>query len=335
LPLDLILRRLDDVPTLTTLSLTGGEPSLRPQTLTRLVLPLVRYAKARGLSVQVNTNLTLPWSRYEPLLPWVDVFHTSLNAADAATFVAQALGPLAVGTKAEHLFARLLENIRTLVRHDAYVSVETMLSPTTVPHLLAIHDLIASLGVQRQEVHPLYAAGFGTRLPTLPRAMLAHAVAELLDARSPDVTLLFGTLPFYWCQATPKEAELLRRLSLTPGVHVRNDPDGRNRLNVSAFTGAVRVTDFRPDVVVGDIRTEDLLTVYRRWRRSEAAEALSCRCPLIGCLGPNMLVRAMYYAEATFSSGAGDEAWQRFSFETVASGAEEDPRRNCASSSTS
>jgi radical SAM/CxCxxxxC motif protein YfkAB len=315
LPLPLLLRRLDEVEGLTTLSLTGGEPSFLPATLDRLVLPLLHYARARGLKVQLNTNLTLPYHRYRALLGLVDVFHTSLNAADEEAFAESAFAehPSPPGPQAARLFQRILDNARRLVAAGAFVSVETMLSRATLPSLVAIHHLCASVGVQRQEIHPLYSVGFARKLSPLTRSELRLAVARLLAARDPRVWLLFGTLPFYWCHADEAERELLASLAAAPRVTVRNDPDGRNRVNVSAFSGDVFVSDFASPGALGNIRHEALSAIFQRWRQSAPARAHACRCPRVGCLGPNLIVRAMYYPRYTFRSGSGDAAlsvWQ-------------------------
>src|SRR3546814_13760887 len=66
-------------------------------------------------------------------------------------------------------------------------------------------------------------------------------IEQLLDAHAADVWLLFGTLPFFACSADAAERETILRLRRAPNVTVRNDPDGRNRLNIDALTGGVRL----------------------------------------------------------------------------------------------
>ncbi|MES7181315.1 radical SAM protein, partial [Cutibacterium acnes] len=79
IPLELVLKRLDEIEQLRTISITGGEPSFHPGALRDYIVPLLQYAKARGLKTQINTNLTLDYERYETLLPYIDVFHISYN----------------------------------------------------------------------------------------------------------------------------------------------------------------------------------------------------------------------------------------------------------------
>lgn len=314
LPLAMVLRRLDEIPGLTTLSLTGGEPSLQRKTERELVLPLLRYAAARGLYTQLNTNLTLPWPHYEPLVGWVDVLHTSLNAATPEAFSRQAFArhrQMPDAAQAARLFERILENASRLSAEGVFVSVETMLSPATRDAIAAIHRLVVAVGARRQEIHPMYPVDFARDLPLLSRAELRQAIEGLLDVKSAGIWLLFGTLPFFWCTADAAERRLLRRLASTPGITVRNDPDGRHRLNVNIFTGDVFVSDFWDQRPIGNIRTASLTELFDAWQRSREQERLSCRCPAVGCLGPNGIVVETYYRGQRFVSGAGDAAFRQ------------------------
>ncbi|MBJ8193174.1 radical SAM protein, partial [Bacillus cereus] len=69
LPLDLMLKRLDEVEHLETISITGGEPALLDKTVDEVIVPLLKYAKERGIRSQINSNLTLDIRRYEKMLP--------------------------------------------------------------------------------------------------------------------------------------------------------------------------------------------------------------------------------------------------------------------------
>ena len=62
LPLDLLLRRLDEIPLLRSLSITGGEPMLSLSAIKNYVVPILRYAHERGVRTQINSNLTLRFS---------------------------------------------------------------------------------------------------------------------------------------------------------------------------------------------------------------------------------------------------------------------------------
>ncbi|QHQ82231.1 radical SAM/CxCxxxxC motif protein YfkAB [Bacillus subtilis] len=79
LPLDLLLRRLDEVPLLRSISITGGEPMLSLKSVREYVVPLLKYAHERGVRTQINSNLTLDLARYEEIIPYLDVLHISHN----------------------------------------------------------------------------------------------------------------------------------------------------------------------------------------------------------------------------------------------------------------
>lgn len=55
LPIDMILERLDEIPHLRTLSITGGEPMMSKKSVDQYVLPLLKYAHSRGVRTQINS----------------------------------------------------------------------------------------------------------------------------------------------------------------------------------------------------------------------------------------------------------------------------------------
>jgi len=95
--------------------------------------------------------------------------------------------------------------------------------------------------------------------------------------------------------------ELLKRLYRSKNVTVRNDPDGRSRLNVNIFNGDIIVTDFGDTPPLGNIQTTRLVDAYASWQTSSLAKELSCHCPAVSCLGPNILVKNSYYQDCDFS----------------------------------
>ncbi|HDR5138114.1 TPA: radical SAM protein, partial [Bacillus anthracis] len=72
LPMDLLLKRLDEIPHLRSLSITGGEPMLSKKSVDNYVTPLLKYAHERGVRTQINSNLTIDLARYEQIIPYLD-----------------------------------------------------------------------------------------------------------------------------------------------------------------------------------------------------------------------------------------------------------------------
>jgi len=59
-------------------TVSGGEPLLQPD-FTRAILGL---CKEEGIHTALDTNLAVPWSRVEPILPVVDLFLVDVKIAD-------------------------------------------------------------------------------------------------------------------------------------------------------------------------------------------------------------------------------------------------------------
>ncbi|WP_058303342.1 radical SAM/CxCxxxxC motif protein YfkAB [Gorillibacterium timonense] len=304
LPLTLVLKRLEEVDGLTSLSLTGGEPSFSRETIDTTLLPLLRYAKERGLKTQINSNLTLDLERYELMAPYLDVLHITFNYSGPDDFHSIGFGHSGREVSraaSDKLYGNLLRNARALSDGGVFVSAETMINYRTWNQLSAIHRSVAELGCKRHEVHPMYPSAFAASLPALPLERMKEAIRQLLADRNPAVWLLFGTLPFFACSSDDDDLVLLGELRKAPNVTVRNDPDGRNRLNVSLFTGDIRVTDFATVPPLGNIQTHRLNEVFDLWLQHELARSVSCHCPAAACCGPNLLVADMYYKGTDFT----------------------------------
>ncbi|MUT64446.1 radical SAM/CxCxxxxC motif protein YfkAB [Paenibacillus sp. NEAU-GSW1] len=303
LPLELMLRRLDEVEHLETISITGGEPSFSDRTVKEYMVPLLQYARSRGIRSQINSNVTLPYSRYEQLAPYLDVMHISFNYTTADDF--HAIGFAKAGHSvsrdaAVKLYDRMIDNARRLSDAGVLVSAESMINYRTHEKIDEIHRLIVEMGCQRHEVHPMYPSSFAKDLPAIDRLQMRRAIEKLLESRDRSVWMLFGTLPFYHCSDDAEERALLTRLQQEPNVTVRNDPDGRNRLNVNLFTGEVFVTDFSDVPSFGNIESEKLDDVFDRWLGHSLARSVNCYCPAASCCGPNLLVKDMYYGDVDF-----------------------------------
>ncbi len=304
LPVELMLSRLDEIPLLRSISITGGEPMLSMKSVKEYVVPLLRYAHERGVRTQINSNLTLDLKRYELITPYLDVLHISHNYGSLDDF--NEIGFAMMEKKPnlrqrEQYFQRMVENAKALTAEGVIVSAETMLNRRTLPHIESIHKQIVEMGCQRHEVHPMYPSDFASGLEAATLPEIREGIQRLLDVRDKNTWMLFGTLPFYACSNHEDDLRLLKRLYTEKNVTVRNDPDGRSRLNVNIFDGNVIVTDFGDAPPLGKIQTDRLQEVYDKWLESQLARSVNCHCPSVKCLGPNILVKDAYYPREDFT----------------------------------
>ncbi|WP_121641394.1 radical SAM/CxCxxxxC motif protein YfkAB [Virgibacillus sp. Bac330] len=303
LPMELLQQRLDEIPHLRTLSITGGEPMMSKKSVREHVVPLLRYAHHRGVKTQMNSNLTLPYSRYEAIIPYLDVLHISHNWGTADEFAETGFAKMERKPSLENrkkYFSRMVENAQRLSEEGVMVSAETMLNRRTYPYLESIHDHVLEMGCARHEIHPMYPVDFASNLETLTLDEIRTGIERLLNHRNQEVWMLFGTLPFYPCSSSQADLELQKRIFKAKNVSVRNDPDGRSRLNVNIFSGDIIVTDFGDEPKLGNIQTTRLPEAYERWLATETATSLNCHCPAVKCLGPNVLVKNTYYKDVDF-----------------------------------
>ena len=304
LPLELLLRRLEEIPHLRSFSITGGEPMLSKKSVEEYVVPLLKYAHNRGIRTQINSNLTVELSRYEKIAPYLDVLHISHNYGSVDDFCDIGFAMMDKKPSYEQrasYFTRMVENAKALTKAGVIVSAETMINQRTLPHLEKIHDQIVEMGCQRHEVHPMYPSDFASALEVATIDELQDGIERLLNHRNENIWMLFGTLPFYACSSNENDLALLERLYREKNVTVRNDPDGRSRLNVNIFDGEIIVTDFGDVPSLGNIKRTSLVDAYSRWMKSDVAHSLTCHCKDVKCLGPNLLVKNTYYPEVDFT----------------------------------
>lgn len=308
LPIDLVLKRLDEIPHLQTLSITGGEPMLSKKSVREYVLPLLKYAHERGIRTQMNSNLTIEGARYLEIAPYLDVLHISHNWGTIEEFVETGFAMMERKPTFDQraaLFQRMIDNSKMLAEHGVMVSAETMLNKKTLPYLEKIHrQVIDEMKCVRHEIHPMYPSDFASALTSLSLEETRAAIHHLLDVRDEKTWMLFGTLPFYPCSKSEEDQLLLNRLRTAKNITLRNDPDGRSRLNVNIFTGDVIVTDFGDTPPLGNIAHDSLPTIFDTWLQTDLAKSLNCHCPAVKCLGPNVLVKNMYYQNEPFVSGS-------------------------------
>ncbi|MBD2866197.1 radical SAM/CxCxxxxC motif protein YfkAB [Paenibacillus oceani] len=303
IPIADLIRRLDEVEHLETISITGGEPSYLEKTVKEYIVPLLKYARERGVRTQINSNVTLDLSRYERMAPYLDVMHISFNYTDADDFhrvgFVHAGHPVGRDT-AVKMYERMIDNARALSKGGMFVSAESMINFRTHEKIVDIHRLIGEMGCVRHEVHPMYPSAFAANLPKLSLEEIRASIHRLLDGRDPDMWMLFGTLPFFACGGEEADLELVRRMRSEPKVTVRNDPDGRNRLNVNMFTGDVFVTDFADLSSLGNVATDSLDGIFDKWLEHPLSRMVNCHCDAVACCGPNLLVADAYYRDVDF-----------------------------------
>ncbi|HYG57455.1 MAG TPA: radical SAM/CxCxxxxC motif protein YfkAB [Symbiobacteriaceae bacterium] len=304
-PLALLFRRLDEVTTLQTLSITGGEPSENLNALREYVLPILRYARERGLQTQVNTNLTMDLDRYRLIAPYTDVLHISWNYTSVEEFHRIVWGrshrEKEIAASAI-LYRRIIDNARVLAGEGCFVSAESMLNRETAHRLGAMNRFLAELGCRRHEVHPMYPADWAAELSGLMLSLdeYREALDRFLDQRTTDLWVLLGTVPFFACSPDDRDLALLDKAQRAPNLTIRNCPDGRNRLNVNGFTGDIFVTDFADVAALGNLHQDRLEEAFDRWQRHPAFAPFNCYCPEAGCTGPNLLVAQMYHGGVDF-----------------------------------
>lgn len=302
-----ILKRLDEVEHLSTLSITGGEPMFFKKSIKETVTPILEYAKSRGIYTQMNSNLTINYDRYEPLIDLIDVMHISHNwgtideFAEVGFHVMDKKPPIKARYK---LYEQIIENARRLSEAGMFVSAETMLNKSTLPYLEKIHkEIVNDMKCARHEVHPMYPSDFASDLNVLTIEETKTAIRQLLSFRDEDTWMLFGTLPILPCSMNADDLSFLDDVHSAKNVTVRNDPDGRSRLNVNVFTGDVIVTDFGDETgTIDNIIDTPLQDVYDKWKQSALNQTINCHCPKVKCLGPNLLVKNMYYPDIDFKA---------------------------------
>lgn len=305
LPIEMILQKLDEIKTLRSLSITGGEPMMSKKSVENYVLPLLKYAHSRGVHTQINSNLTLDLDRYLLIAPFLDVLHISHNWGTIDEFIDVGFANMErkpTREQRQKLFDRMIENSRALSKRGVLVSAETMLNKNTLPYLEKIHrQVVDEMMCGRHEIHPMYPSDFASSLETLSLEETREAIRDIVAFRDENVWMLFGTLPFYPCSSSQEDLDFLSELYAAKNVSVRNDPDGRSRLNVNIFTGDVIVTDFGDTPPLGNIAKDTLPAIFEKWKQQPLAKELNCHCPMARCLGPNVLVKSMYYGNVDFS----------------------------------
>lgn len=301
--LQALINRLDEISTLKTLNITGGEPFSDLNTIQDYVVPLLKYAKLRGLITQMNSNLTLDIDRYLPVIDLIDVVHISFNYTKYEDFyqIAFAKKNSTINyDSGKKLYENLCNNTRNLAERGVFITAETVISNQRLDSLSKIHSIVADLGVKRHELQTLFLSGFTSSSQIPSKIQIIHAIDNLIKDLDPNVWLLIGCLPVYECSPEQSEREFLKKLKNISNISIRNCPDGRNRLNVNAVSGEVYATDLANVSCIGNISCDNLVELHDDWQHSEIYKKYSCLCIDKSCTGPCMAVAKMYYPENYF-----------------------------------
>lgn len=235
--------------------LTGGDPLKRPD-----LLPLVRAAVRRGLDVSVAPSATMRLTRdvvHELRAAGVSAMSLSLDGPDAARHdnLRGVLG----------CFGWTLAAAARITGAGIPLQINTLVSADTVSHLEAIGDLAARIGAARWSLFFLVQVGRGRAL----RQLTPRECELTLDWVARNTT----RWPFV---LTTTEAPHYRRVALQrmhaagrPAAEIHASPlargfgmrDGNGILFIGA-NGDVMPSGFLP-IVVGNVRTADVLELYR------------------------------------------------------------------------
>lgn len=133
------------------MTVSGGEPMLQSE----FACELLRMAKEAGVSTALDTAGAVPWERYEPLLPYCDLFLFDVKCMEpevhrAATGVDNAL---------------ILENLARLSQSGARLLIRTPVIPgvnDSEENMAAMAAFLAPLdGIEGVELLPYHPLGGG------------------------------------------------------------------------------------------------------------------------------------------------------------------------------
>ncbi len=243
---------LDNVPDLERVKLSGGEVTLQFDTCREIV----RYATARGIESQINTNGTLlDEGRFRELEEaGLSVVHFSLNHTDAARH------SRFYGVK-ERFFDRIVESIeRAVASPSIECVVETILMDETRDQMADIHRFVAERGVTLHEIQmeiPSVHQGYES---TLSSDQLLDAIETLVRARDPRTTLYFSCLSAYFGHSA-EPWKRLRPIFAEPGVINSTCIEGKAQLHIHS-NGDVMICELGCPEVIGNVFDDDLMALF-------------------------------------------------------------------------
>jgi AdoMet-dependent heme synthase len=241
---------------------TGGDALERTD-----LLDLIRHARGLGLGVSVAPSATARLDEAalgDLKAAGVQAISLSLDAATAAHHAAIRGVP--------GCYARTLQAAVDARSIGLPLQVNTLVSAETIDDLALVHELVVSLGAARWSLFFLITVGRGALLAQITPEQFGRVLDWLVALSSNGGPVIATT-----------EAPQLRRLlaerrasAAVPGAGIR---DGNGIMFVS-HTGDVTPSGFLP-VSVGNVRTDDLVTLYRGaplFRRLRRSEGFGGRC---------------------------------------------------------
>lgn len=133
------------------MTVSGGEPMLQSE----FALDLLRLAKQEGITTALDTAGAVPWERYEPIMPYCDLFLFDMKCMDPA------LHREATGVDN----ALILENLARLSRRGARILIRVPVIPgvnNTRENMSELAAYLAPLsGIEGVELLPFHPLGGG------------------------------------------------------------------------------------------------------------------------------------------------------------------------------
>lgn len=281
------------------LLLSGGEPLIRPD-----VFELIGEARSRGMAVTLSSNGTLINDDTARLLADLGVRYVGVSL--------DGIGAVHDSFRGRRgAFRRTMLGIRSLKEAGVRVGIRVTLTPTSIPALGAMFDLVETEGIDRACFYHLVPAGRGAAEQAVPATTTRAAVERIFDwaadlvARDADVEVLtvdnYSDGPALYLRALRTDQDLAERihtaLSWNGGA---GSASGRGLAAVD-WEGRVRPDQFWSGPYLGSVRDRPLSELWTdpspelQWVRGRrdrlAGRCTGCR--FLGLCGGGLGSRAL------------------------------------------
>lgn len=237
---------LEDAPDLQRVKLSGGEVLIYFDEC----VAVVEYCARRGLLTQINTNGTLldevKLQRLQDA--GLGCLHVSYNYTRPEDFCAYY-------KQTPKVFDRIERTIRTAAASDIDTVVESVIFRGTDGRLPEINHRLFELGVRKHEIQNGIPIRQRDWADVLPPARVQEVIADLIEARHPEVALYFSCIDID--PQSGFHARVLRYLTLG-GVYFPSCIEGRNQLHVHS-NGDVLICELGHPVVIGNLNGGTML----------------------------------------------------------------------------